>query len=164
MDKQYIYIVQASLEPSKCKIGKTNDLERRLQEYNNMTGKSKENTYKYLFTCEVSDMTQVENDIKKTLSHLREAKNREIYFYNPDLFDRYVKFIKSHTLFVKEILTKQEDKEPIVEIVKKTTPSLEERGMSRINLLHQAKKTKNDEFYTRYEDVEAEISMYDKSI
>jgi hypothetical protein len=26
---QYIYIVQASLEPSKCKIGKTNDLDRR---------------------------------------------------------------------------------------------------------------------------------------
>jgi hypothetical protein len=31
MAKQYIYIVQASLEPSKCKIGKTNDLERRLK-------------------------------------------------------------------------------------------------------------------------------------
>jgi hypothetical protein len=27
--KQYIYIIQALLEPSKCKIGKTNDLERR---------------------------------------------------------------------------------------------------------------------------------------
>ena len=47
--KQYIYIVQASLEPAKCKIGKTNDLERRLKEYNNMTGKSKENIYQYLF-------------------------------------------------------------------------------------------------------------------
>ena len=44
-EKQYIYIVQALLEPSKCKIGKTNDLQRRLKEYNNMTGKSKENTY-----------------------------------------------------------------------------------------------------------------------
>jgi hypothetical protein len=31
--KQYIYIVQASLEPAKCKIGKTNNLERRLKEY-----------------------------------------------------------------------------------------------------------------------------------
>ena len=60
-EKQYIYIVQASLEPSKCKIGKTNDLERRLKEYNNMTGKSKENIYQYLFTCEVKDMAQVEN-------------------------------------------------------------------------------------------------------
>ena len=46
--KQYIYIVQASLEPAKCKIGKTNDLERRLKEYNNMTGKSKDNVYQYL--------------------------------------------------------------------------------------------------------------------
>ena len=63
--KQYIYIVQASLEPSKCKIGKTNDLERRLKEYNNMTGKSKDNIYHYLFTCEVKDMTQVEYDVKE---------------------------------------------------------------------------------------------------
>ena len=43
--QQYIYIVQALLEPSKCKIGRTNDLERRLKEYNTMTGKSKENIY-----------------------------------------------------------------------------------------------------------------------
>ncbi|MCI5786396.1 MAG: GIY-YIG nuclease family protein, partial [Helicobacter trogontum] len=28
--KQYLYIIQASKEPSKCKIGITNDLERRL--------------------------------------------------------------------------------------------------------------------------------------
>ena len=63
--KQYIYIVQASLEPSKCKIGKTNDLERRLKEYNNMTGKSKENIYQYLFACEVRGMTEIENDIKE---------------------------------------------------------------------------------------------------
>ena len=55
-ENQYIYIVQASLEPAKCKIGKTNDLERRLKEYNNMTGKSKDNVYAYLFTCEVKNM------------------------------------------------------------------------------------------------------------
>ncbi|MDR0522170.1 MAG: GIY-YIG nuclease family protein, partial [Planctomycetaceae bacterium] len=59
--KQYIYIVQASLEPSRCKIGKTNDLERRLKEYNNITGKSKDNIYQYLFTCEVKDAVRVEN-------------------------------------------------------------------------------------------------------
>ena len=32
-EKQYIYIVQASNEINTCKIGKTNDLERRLKEY-----------------------------------------------------------------------------------------------------------------------------------
>jgi len=85
-EKQYIYIVQALLEPSKCKIGKTNDLERRLKEYNNMTGKSKENVYNYLFTCEVKNMTQVENDIKEKFSTLREEKSKEIYFFNSDLF------------------------------------------------------------------------------
>jgi predicted GIY-YIG superfamily endonuclease len=81
-EKQYIYIVQAQLEPSKCKIGKTNDLNRRLKEYNNITGKSKENKYQYLFTCEVKNMTQVENDIKEKYSIYREERSKEIYFYN----------------------------------------------------------------------------------
>ena len=36
--KQYLYIVQSQLEVSKCKIGITNDLNRRLKEYNAITG------------------------------------------------------------------------------------------------------------------------------
>ena len=103
MKKEYIYIVQARLESSKCKIGKTNDLERRLKEYNSMTGKSKENTYQYLFCSEVKDTSVVENEIKKKFSNLREEKSKEIYFYNSPLFEDYVKFIKSHKLFIKEI-------------------------------------------------------------
>ena len=71
-EKQYIYIVQASLELAKCKIGKTNDLDRRLKEYNNMTGKSKENVYQYLYACEVKDMTRLENAVKKQFFNLRE--------------------------------------------------------------------------------------------
>ena len=163
-EKQYIYIVQASLEPSKCKIGKTNDLERRLKEYNNMTGKSKENVYHYLFTCEVKNMNVMENDLKKIFITLREEKSKEIYFYNHALFKDYIKYIKSHKLFVKEIFIKTEDKKQIVKIVKKTTPSLEERGLSQKDVMQKAKRVDNDEFYTRYEDVEKELSMYNKSI
>jgi hypothetical protein len=33
--------------------------------------------------------------------------------------------------------------------------------MSNVQSLHKAKKVKNDEFYTRYEDVEKELNMYD---
>jgi len=160
--KQYIYIVQASLEPSKCKIGITNDLERRLKEYNNMTGKSKENIYQYLFTCEVKNMAEVENDIKIKFNALREEKNKEIYFYNSVLFEDYVKFIKSHKLFVKEIFIKTDDKKQIVKIIKKTAPSLKERKLSQKDVLQKAQKVKNDEFYTRYEDIEKELSMYNK--
>jgi len=163
-EDQYIYIVQASLEPSKCKIGKTNDLERRLKEYNNITGKSKDNVYAYLFTGKVKNMTQVENAIKTAFSDLREEKSKEIYFHNPTLFMKYVQFIKSHKLFVQEIFIKTEDKKQIVKIVRKTIPSLEERGVSKIELLHKAKRIDNDEFYTRYEDVEKELSMYPKRI
>jgi predicted GIY-YIG superfamily endonuclease len=164
MAKQYIYIVQASLEPSKCKIGKTNDLDRRLNEYNNMTGKSQENVYKFLFTCEVADMSRVEQDIKLEFHYLREHKSKEIYFHNNELFEKYVKFIKTHDLFVEEIFIKSEDKKEIVKIVKKITPTLKDRGLSPKDVMEKAKKVENDEFYTRYEDVEKEVSMYDKEI
>jgi predicted GIY-YIG superfamily endonuclease len=164
MEKQYIYIVQSSKETTKCKIGKTNDLERRLKEYNNMTGKSKETVYTYLFTCEVKNMTVIENDLKKIFSTLREEKSKEIYFYNHALFKDYIKYIKSHELFVKEIFIKTDDKKQVVKIVKKTTPSLEERGVKMRDILQKAKKLKNDEFYTRYEDIEKELKMYDKEI
>lgn len=60
MMKQYFYIAQGSLEPSKCKIGITNDLNRRLKEYNSTTGISAENSYSYLFAAEVSDMRALE--------------------------------------------------------------------------------------------------------
>jgi len=163
--KQYIYIVQASREPASCKIGKTNDLERRLKEYNNMTGKSQSNIYQYLFTCEVENMTQVENDIKKEYLDYREGKNKEIYFFTQKWFEMYVNFIKSHPLFVEEIFIKTDEKpEVVVKIVKKTTPSLKERGITPNDVMNKARKVKYDEFYTRYEDVEKEISMYHKNI
>jgi len=57
---------------------------------------------------------------------------------------------------------KKEDKKQLVTITKKTTTSLKERGFSKIELLHKAKRIDNDEFYTRYEDVEKELSMYPK--
>ena len=163
-ENQYFYIVQASLEPSKCKIGKTNDLERRLKEYNSMTGKSKDNVYTYLYTCQVKSMARVEIDIRDKYGHLREEKSKEIYFYNPVLFAGYVDFIKSHKSFVKEIFIKQELKKQIIQVIKKITPTLEERGVTFKELLQKAQKVDNDEFYTRYEDVEKELTMYSKSV
>ena len=71
---------------------------------------------------------------------------------------------KFHELFVEEIFIKPEENKPVVKIVKKTTPSLKERGLSPKAIMEKAKKVENDEFYTLYEDVEKEISMYDKSI
>ncbi|WP_338404771.1 adenine-specific methyltransferase EcoRI family protein [Brachyspira hyodysenteriae] len=157
-------MVQSSLEQTKCKIGITDNLERRLKEYNSITGKSKDNIYAYIFTCEVKNMHQIENDIKNNFPHLREHKSKEIYFYNSALFDMYADFIKSHNLFVKEIFIKPEEKKTAVKIVKKTTPTLEERGLTRRDVMQKAQNINNDEFYTRYEDVEKEIEMYDIKI
>jgi len=63
-------------------------------------------------------------------------------------------------------LGKQEnkDKMQMVPITKKTAPTLEERGISKIEVLHKAKRIDNDEFYTRPEDVEKELNMYSKSV
>ena len=105
-------------------------------------------------------MREIENDIKHQFPHLREQASREIYFYNAALFDSYVDFIRSHKHFKTEIFLKPEEKKTVVKIVKKTTPTLKERGMSRKDVMQRAKKVNNDEFYTRYEDVEKEVSMY----
>jgi hypothetical protein len=157
--------VQASNEKTRCKIGRTNNLGRRLKEYNtNKTGQSIDTVYHYIFTCEVKDMQKVENDIKKESSIHREQDNREVYFYNSACFDNYVKFIKSHKLFVKEISIKTDDKKEVVKIIKRPTPSLKDRGLSRRDIMQKAKNVDNDEFYTRYEDIEKELSMYDKKI
>ena len=165
-EKQYVYIVQASNTVNVCKIGITDNLERRLKEYNNMTGKSKTVVYRYLFACEVKDMKTVENAVKEHFKAEKETNNREIYFYNPLKFEAYVTFIKSHNLFVEEIFIKTEPPKQItkVKIVKQITPSLKERGLSPKDVMEKAKKVENDEFYTRYEDVEKELSMYDKII
>ena len=42
--------------------------------------------------------------------------------------------------------------------------SLTERELTRKDIMQTAQKTQNDEFYTRYEDIEKEISMYNTHI
>jgi hypothetical protein len=80
------------------------------------------------------------------------------------LFENYVRFIKSHNLFVKEISIKKEENKTEIKYVKKETPSLKERGVTTIDIINKAKKINNDEFYTLYEDVEKELSMYAQNI
>ena len=160
--KQYLYIVQASKEPSKCKIGITNDLERRLKEYNSITGISAENTYSLLFAAEVSNMRALENDVKMQFSFLREKENKEIYFYNPNLFEMYVNFILESPHFIKRVVSKESKK--MSSTKSSPQPTMQDRGVTRKLLLEQAKRVKNDEFYTRIEDVEKELSMYPTKI
>jgi len=160
--------MQASNEKTKCKVGLTGDLDERLNTYNKKEpGKSADATCQYLFACEVSDMRQVERDFLEEFRRLREQPRTEMMFYNSELFGDYVKFIKEHPMFIKEIpIIEDENVKKIVEIKysKKTSPPLKDRGMTTIDVINKAKRIKDDEFYTRYEDIEKEISMYDKSI
>ena len=118
-EKQYIYIIQASNEKTKCKVGKTNNLNRRLKQYNSRTGVSKDVIFQYLFTCEVENMEVMEKAIKEKYTHLREEERREMYFYNPTLFKDYVAFIKSHNLYIEEIFIKPVPPKQITKIVAK---------------------------------------------
>jgi hypothetical protein len=164
-EKHYLYIVQASLETAACKIGITKDLERRLNEYNSMTGKSKNNPYIYLYACEAKNMAVLEKAIADNFSHLREENKREVYFFNDSLFKQYVDFIEGHESFRGRVsIRKEAKKRAVVKIVQKATPSLGERGLTYKSVMQRAKRVDNDEFYTRYEDVEKELAMYDKSI
>lgn len=160
--KQYLYIIQASKEPSKCKIGITNDLERRLKEYNAITGISMDNTYSLLFAAEVSNMRALENDVKMQFSFLREKENREIYFYNPNLFEMYVNFILESPHFIKRVVSKESKK--MRPAKPSPQPTMQDRGVTRKLLLDKARRIEDDEFYTRIEDVEKELSMYPTKI
>lgn len=72
----------------------------------------------------------------------------------------YVSFIRARSSFIEEIFVKPEEKKTVVKIVKKITPTLKERGLTRKDVMQRLKKVNNDEFYTRYEDVAKEIEMY----
>jgi len=161
--KQYIYIIQAPRETDTCKVGLSNDPEHRIKDLNNRTGKSQSNQFEPLFICEVADMLQVENDFKEKFSTHRPIKRKEIFVFTNDFFEDYVKFLKEHPLFIKEVFIVKDDTK-VVKLVKISTPSRKDRAITDNTTLNQAKKAKYDEFYTRYEDVEKELSMYEINI
>ncbi|GMO58176.1 MAG: hypothetical protein Ta2D_03870 [Rickettsiales bacterium] len=158
---EYIYIAQQQKEETRVKIGKTGDYETRLKQYNG-TGTPKDNQYNYLFVAEVKNMTEMENDIKEKYKDFREQANKEMYVWIPSTNKSIIDFIQNHPLFIKAIKT-QKPKE-ITKIIKKTTPSMIDRATTRQGILVKAQKIKNDEFYTRYEDIEKEVVMYDANV
>ncbi|MCL2039905.1 MAG: GIY-YIG nuclease family protein [Bacteroidetes bacterium] len=158
--KQYIYIVQDK-NRTMCQIGKTNDLESRLGEYNS---NSEGNLYSYLFVCQVANMVVVEYDIKEEYNIYSVEQKKEVFFFNEYLFEVYVNFIKDHKFYIKKIFIEPtSSSEQTIKSVRKTE-SLEERGMTYREVMQKARNDDDDEFYTQYEDVEKELSMYPKSI
>lgn len=107
-------------------------------------------------------MRAVEQEVKGKCSHLREQGNREIYFYNPSLFDLYVDSICASPHFLKKVAFKEAKKARIQKPTAK--PTMKERGVTRKTLLDKAMKIQDDEFYTRMEDVEKELAMYPAKI
>ena len=107
MEKQYIYIAISLLEPSVCKIGMTYNLDRQPITFSSNTDKSKEISYQYVFVCDVVDMIEMLNDIKENFFIYKLGNREELYFYNEELFEMYIEFIKSHPLFEEVIFIKK---------------------------------------------------------
>jgi hypothetical protein len=122
-EKEYIYIVQSSKEPAHCKIGKTNSLETRLNDYNTMTGKSKDAVYQYLLACEVKNMTKVEHEVKHGLKTLKIEGQGDAFFCNTILLKEYAQIIKTHPLFIKAIIDQTTGKKEAVKPAKKAAAS-----------------------------------------
>lgn len=156
--KRFVYIGRYNLDRHTVKVGITNDLDRRLHEYNHTTGVSSGNEFSYLYTAKVADARTIENAIKKELAHFREDESREIYFYNQAFFNLCIKTIESHLFFEKRLEIKETKN--IIKVFKKDQPTLKERGITSQRVMLKAKKKKDDEFYTRYEDVEKEMACY----
>ena len=76
----------------------------------------------------------------------------------------YVQFLQTHPLFLQGIYLQPVKNKPIMKINQKTKPTLQERGLTTKDILQKAQRAKNDEFYTRIEDVEKEFSMYEPSL
>ncbi|GMO58993.1 MAG: hypothetical protein Ta2D_04770 [Rickettsiales bacterium] len=168
---EYIYIAQQQKEETRVKIGKTGDYESRLKQYNG-TGTPKDNQYSFLFVAEVKNMTEVENNIKEKYKDFKEQENKEMYVWIPSTNKSIIDFIKTHKLFIKEIVIKKEKEK--IKIVKEKQKTLKERNKTKSDIMREAKKKAttiqkdntlsgvidHDEFYTQIEDVEKELENY----
>jgi len=159
---KFIYIAQNNQEKSWCKIGRTKNLQNRLNDYQGQSGQSTDKKWDYLYCCEVSDDVAVEKDIKHSLGEYRQNPKEEIFFYSKGLHEKYVAFIRNHKLLIREIEWKNPTKKEKLKIVKR--PTLKASGDTRLIILNRAKNQDNDEFYTIREDVEKELNSYELSL
>lgn len=84
--QEYIYVVttETYMANKLYKVGKTDNLPRRLREYNS-TGISTQNQYFYVFTKETTCANAIEQLLKHYISPYRESCNREMYQINGNL-------------------------------------------------------------------------------
>lgn len=104
--KGTIYIVKATDEEndSLYKIGKTNDIKKRLKNYN--TGKA--NNIEVLFHYEVDDIDTVENCVKVQMKKHQYRKYKEVYQIDLSILKQVIKKCDEfEVLFKKEDLKRQ---------------------------------------------------------
>lgn len=104
INKEYIYIVTTDTYQDNdwYKVGRTNDIKRRLGEYNG-TGIAESSKYYYVYIKETYMPDIVEKALKTALGQYRENIKKELYIINGQLLvqivDRYVNAINEMGTF-----------------------------------------------------------------
>ena len=89
----YVYVIKPTNIPEKTyKIGKTNNIKKRLNTYNT----SLPDKMKVVYKIAADDPTAVEHCIKGTISHLQYRKNKEFYKINKKTLINVVKKCATH--------------------------------------------------------------------
>lgn len=79
---QIIYILKNEAMPGYIKIGKTNDLDRRVKELSRYSGVPL--PFEVFYAAEVADMNFVEKQIHEAFGRTRVAENREFFYEEPE--------------------------------------------------------------------------------
>ena len=144
--KQIIYIVTNEAMPDYCKIGKTNDLRKRLKD---LYTTSVPLPFEKHFACEVNDAEKEERWLHKAFKKFRVSKNRE--FFKADIIETVVEVLRDKSF--KEIkgdlsiATKTEKKE----ISKKRTMR------SRFDFEKYGIKPGAEIYFSRNESIKAKV-------
>jgi len=130
---QHIYIAQSLLESEFCQIGLANNLKGKLKIINSK-GTSKNDIYRYVFTCKVKDMIEVDYDTRKNFWDFKINDDDQDTFWlsNEEIFKKCVEFIKSHPLFIEQIYIKENIFDD--EIEKTTDSSLKNEKAQQLTL------------------------------
>ena len=175
---EYIYIKK--MNGAVVKVGSTTDWKTRYKpQPDQLTEEFEDNEYIAVFECNVGTMFQIEADFRKQFKE--NNVEREIYSSTPILLEKYIKWLSKHKDIILQIpddeLQKFNNKNNEIKVVIKEKQGykgrdLKQLGLTHKNILEKSKKiamsiqknnditkyTEHDEYFTRYEDIEAIMS------
>ena len=177
---EYIYIKK--MNGAVVKIGSTTDWTTRYKpQPDQLTEEFEDNEYLAVFECNIGTMFQIEADFRKQFKE--NNVEREIYSNTPILLEKYIKWLSKHKDIISQIpddeLQKFNNKNKNVKVVIKEKQGYKGRDLKNDHISHHnimtksrriaqsiqkdnntSKYTDHDEYFTRYEDIEAIMKTF----